>query len=64
VITIGADTHHGIITNNHVLSQEKDAEMAEAIFGYDIKKQGKKISLKPYLIFKTNSVRNFFISLR
>lgn len=48
---------HGIITNNHVLEKAQDAEMAEAVFGYDNNKQGKKILLKPNVIFRTNQVR-------
>lgn len=56
LIAVGDKNYYGIITNNHVLSQEQDADMAEAIFGYDTKNKGKKISLKPQLIFKTNPV--------
>ncbi|KAK3753342.1 hypothetical protein QZH41_015283 [Actinostola sp. cb2023] len=54
LISIADIDYHGIITNNHVLAEVKDAQMAEAVFGYDNVKQGKRVSLRPDLIFRTN----------
>ncbi|XP_031557038.1 uncharacterized protein LOC116293713 isoform X3 [Actinia tenebrosa] len=48
----------GIFTNNHVLSNEIEAQQAEVIFDYDkssyVNEQVKTVSLRPDLIFKTN----------
>ncbi|XP_031557039.1 uncharacterized protein LOC116293713 isoform X4 [Actinia tenebrosa] len=54
-VLINQTERHGIFTNNHVLSSEMEAQQAEAIFGYDSENEhGKRVSLSPHLIFKTN----------
>lgn len=48
--------YYGIFTNNHVLSNEIEAQRAEAIFGYDKINEGKRVIMRPDLIFRTNKV--------
>ncbi|XP_048579571.1 uncharacterized protein LOC5515721 isoform X2 [Nematostella vectensis] len=46
--------HFGIFTNNHVIEADHEAQMAEAIFGYNSNGEGRSVRLDPQIIFRTN----------
>lgn len=47
---------YGVVTNNHVLRSETDAENALVTFSYEGPGNGKKVKLRPEIKFRTEMV--------
>ena len=50
------DIFYGVFTNNHVLATQLEAAKASATFGYEGSSVGKKITLRPEVMFRTHKV--------